>query len=107
MAPKAGSRIDHIRSSRRNIKVSGGRSSEPSATQVGHTHCVRQDMLPQDISIGNVCIFMCLAASLTILILSIFSIYVIMCKSTTLELGAEREQASRTEPEPFCLRQQF
>ena len=25
-----------------NIKVSGGRPSEPSATQVGHTHCVRQ-----------------------------------------------------------------
>ena len=81
---------------------------EPSATQVGHTLCVRQGMLPQDISIGNVCIYICLAASTTILILSIFSIYVIMCKndSTTHKLRREKEQADRTEPEPLCLRQQ-
>ena len=70
--------------------------------------CETQIMLPQALSIGDVCIYMCLAASLTILILSIFSIYFIMFKnnSTTHKLRVEREQASRTEPEPLCLRQQ-
>ena len=84
----------------------GHRSHLPD-TQVGHTQCERQIMLPQALTIGDVCIYMCLAASLTILILSIFSIYFIMFKnsSTTHRQRAEREQDRRTEPEPLCLRQ--
>ena len=66
-------------------------------------------MLPQDLSIGNICIYMCLAASTTILILSVFSIYVIMYRNDnpTHKLEREKEQADKTEQEPLCLRQQF
>ena len=82
----------------------GHRSHLPD-TQVGHTQCETQIMLPQSLTIGDVCIYMCLAASLTILILSIFSIYFIMFKngSTTHRQREEREQDRITEPEPLCL----
>ena len=69
--------------------------------------CETQVMLPQALTVGDVCIYMCLAASLTILVLSIFSIYFIMFKngSMTHRQREEREQDRITEPEPLCLRQ--
>ena len=82
---------------------------ETFAAQVGHTLCVRQGMLPQDISVGKVCIFMCLATSSTILILSVFSLYVMMYRNNNpaQNLRRETEQADKTAQEPLCLRQQF
>ena len=66
-------------------------------------------MLPLDLSVGTICIYMCMAASTTILILSIFSIYVIMYRNNipTHKLEREKEQADKTEQEPLCLQQQF
>ena len=108
MAPMAGSRIEDHKLRRETIieLEEVGHWSHLPDTQVGHTQCETQVMLPQALSIGDVCIYMCLAASLTILILSIFSIYFIMFKngSTTHRLRAVREQERRTEPELLCLR---
>ena len=66
-------------------------------------------MLHQDVSMEKVCIFMCLATSSTILILSIFSLYVMICRNNnpTQNLKRETEQADKTAQEPLCLRQQF
>ena len=62
-------------------------------------------MLP--LTVGNVCVFMCLAASSLTLILSIFSIYFMMClgSETAKEEGKQESNTGR-EARPHCLDRQ-
>ena len=62
-------------------------------------------MLP--LTVGTVCVFMCLAASSLTLILSIFSIYFKMCSGRKMA-KEERKQEVSTDMElkPLCLRRQ-
>ena len=59
-------------------------------------------MLP--LTVGTVCVFMCLAASSLTLILSIFSIYFMMCLGSEMA-KEEGQQESNTgmELRPLCL----
>ena len=96
MAPIAGSRIvDHI-----TMVEKVGHWSHPLDTQVGHTECEIQTMLP--LTIRGVCIFMCLAASMATLILSLFSLHFIMFKNVNTT-HRQKNQERVTELEPLCL----
>ena len=62
-------------------------------------------MLP--LTVGTVCVFMCLAASSLTLILSIFSIYFMMClgSETAKEEGKQKSNTGR-ELRLLCLDRQ-
>ena len=75
-------------------------------TQGGKTYLSEtQTMLP--LTIGGVCVFLCLAASSLTLILSLFSLHFIMCKSEVMaqEVG-KQEVTTETELKPLCLHRQ-
>ena len=62
-------------------------------------------MLP--LTVGIVFVFMCLAASSLTLLLSIFSIYFMMCKgSETAKEEGKQEVSTDMEPKPLCLHRQ-
>ena len=62
-------------------------------------------MLP--LTVGTVCVFLCLAASSLTLILSIFSIYFMMCSgSETAKEEGKQESSTDRELKPLCLRRQ-
>ena len=59
------------------------------------------------LTVGIVCVFMCLAASSLTLILSIFSIYFIMCTgSETAKVEGKQEVSTDMELRPWGLGRQ-
>ena len=62
-------------------------------------------MLP--LTVGMVCVFMCLAASSLTLILSIFSIHFRMCTGSEMAKEEGKQEVSTDmELKPLCLRRQ-
>ena len=62
-------------------------------------------MLP--LTIGGVCVFLCLAASSLTLILSLFSIHFMMYKSEGMAKEEGKQEAiTHTELKPLCLHRQ-
>ena len=74
-------------------------------TQVG-LHLGETQTMLSFLTIEGVCLFLCLAAASLTLLLTIFSLYIIMYKSDIMAQTASRqEELTEQEPVPRCLLQ--